>query len=124
MSEFNYLREKQRMLNSIGRKDYACLGAVCDRCPISYENNKRHKHCADFEMMYPDEATEKVRKWSEEHPVKTRKDLLLEKFPNAPLNEVGIPNLCPKNLGITSKGCPLFETSDATCVDCWSTEVI
>ena len=123
MSEFNYLKEKRRMLNSIGRKNSACLGAVCDRCPISYKNNKRNRHCAEFEMMYPDKATEKVRKWSEEHPIKTRKDLLLEKFPDTPLDNRGIPNICPYNLGMMPKGCPFLETLEVNCVDCWNMEV-
>lgn len=75
--EFNYLIERARMLNSFGRTSEMCNGVNCDDCPLNGDN----KGCDYFEGEHPLEATEIVRKWAEEHPRKTRKDILLEKFP-------------------------------------------
>lgn len=68
------------------------------------------------------EATEIVRKWAEEHPRKTRKDVLLEKFPNAKMDERGIPYACTIPLGITSR-CHFYKEDREDCRACWNTEV-
>lgn len=95
--EFNYLVEKKRMLNSLGRTSSICDGIECDTCPLSTQNNKLNVTCTDFEIKYPLEATEIVRKWAEEHPRKTRKDVLKETFPNA-----SIDDNCALKLGLCS----------------------
>lgn len=120
--EFNYLKEKRRMLNSIGRKGSACLGAVCDRCPISYKNNKRNRHCAEFEMLYPEQATEEIRKWAEKHPRKTYKEDFLEKYPNAPLKPGGEPSACIVDLGYV-KCDGTCAKPNSSCRDCWNEEI-
>lgn len=83
MAEFNYLREKRRMLDSLGRKGKDCGFTTCEKCPLSQNNNDVDLVCTSFENQYPEEATAVVRKWAEEHPRRTRKDVLLEKFPKA-----------------------------------------
>ncbi len=119
MSEFNYLREKARMTKYVGRQNGVCdTHCECIKCPLFVENNSLLVNCAVLEMSYPEEATRIVRKWAKEHPVKTRKDVLLEKFPNAILNDNGCPAACAKDLGLT-QGCCL----DDWCKDCWDTEV-
>ena len=72
-------------------------------------------------MEYPIEATEIVRKWAEEHPRKTRKDVLLEKFPNAVMHfENDYPRTCAECLGLcTHDECQSAES----CFECWYTEV-
>lgn len=116
MSEFNYLKEKARMVKSIGISHftYGCAGD-CQKCPL-FGNHEMN--CMGFETKYPEEAAEIVRKWAEEHPVKTRKDVLLEKFPNAILDDNGCPAVCAKGLGLTQGRC-----FDDWCKDCWDTEV-
>lgn len=47
----------------------------------------------------PEFAVEVVQKWSDEHPVKTRLDDLLERFPNVSLDGEGIPCFSPSMLG-------------------------
>lgn len=116
--EFNYLVEKRRMLDSLGRIDDQCDGVGCPECPLSSNNNGSNRVCCDFEIEYPLEATEIVRKWAEEHPRKTRKDVFLEKFPNALTFKEGHPQSCCALLGFCSE----CENSDS-CVDCWNTEV-
>lgn len=115
--EFNYLVEKKRMLNSLGRIEAKCVGADCLLCPLSDHNNGCGMVCGVFETNYPLEATEVVRKWAEEHPRKTRKDVLLEKLPNALMFKEGYPQTCCALLGFCSE----CEKTD-TCEECWNTE--
>lgn len=119
--EFNYLVEKKRMLDSLGRIGYVCSNVDCNNCPLlaKKDRNGAILSCEEFETEYPIEATEIVRQWAEEHPRKTRKDMLLEKFPNAKItvtiNER--PIVCAEALGICK--CKI----GIKCVDCWNTEV-
>ncbi|CDA90575.1 uncharacterized protein BN553_01567 [Firmicutes bacterium CAG:238] len=116
--EFNYLVEKKRMHNSLGRTDGQCVGVECTACPLSRDNNDFDSICGDFEIEHPIEATEIVRKWAEEHPRKTMKDILLEKFPNAKLDSsTQRPLACAFALGLCPKCTPFDD-----CEDCWNTE--
>lgn len=113
--EFNYLVERTRMLNSLGRRKYRCEGVPCEVCPLHLATQD-HRNCTWFEGENPLEATRIVRKWAEEHPRKTRKDVLLEKFPSALIEEDGYPEACAQSLGmVTCHG--------GSCEDCWNTEV-
>ena len=119
MSEFNYFEEKKRMIKGLGGLDGdTTCGGVCIKCPLSNCKNGYELGCTIFEMYHPHEAEAIVRKWAEEHPRKTRKDVLLEKFPNAILNDNGCPAACAKDLGLRQGYC-----LDNWCVDCWNTEV-
>ena len=119
MSEFNYFKEKRRMIEGLGglTGNITC-GTACKECLLSSCKNEYRLGCSVFEMLHPDEATKIVRKWADEHPRKTRKDVLLEKFPNAILNDNGCPAACAKDLGLRQGYCP-----GNWCVDCWNTEV-
>lgn len=117
--EFNYLAEKKRMLNSLGRTDGQCNNVKCFKCPLSIDNNGFNCVCSNFEIEHPIEATNIVRKWAEEHPQKTMKDILLEKFPNAKLDSsTQHPLACAFALGLCPKCTPFDD-----CEDCWNTEV-
>lgn len=116
--EFNYLVEKKRMLNSLGRTSGICDGIECDTCPLSSWKNDENLSCGQFEIEYPLKATEIVRKWAEEHPRKTRKDVLFEKFPKAEICKDGSPYSCCAALGMIEK-----EQCNENCAECWNTEV-
>lgn len=118
--EFNYLVEKRRMLDSLGRTGDKCNGVKCPMCPLSNYNNGSTLICGVFEIQHPIEATAVVRKWAEEHPKRTRKDVLLEKFPNAQLDsETQRPLACAFALGLCPKCTPFDD-----CEECWNTEVM
>lgn len=71
-------------------------------------------------------AIEAVEKWSQEHPKKTRLMDFLGKYPNAPLNENGIPNLMPWNLGYCGDTSCCLECKEAKGKPwawCWDQEV-
>lgn len=61
------------------------------------------------------ELVNTVEKWAKEHPVKTRLSDFLEKYPNAPLNTDGIPELCAEKFGY--KG--ICNDHEVFCYKCW-----
>ena len=56
----------------------------CIHCPLSHDNNGLGQDCGDFMRAFTDKANEIILKWCKEHPVKTRQDMFLKIFPNAP----------------------------------------
>ena len=77
---------------------------ACDGCP--FDNPNSDGYCG---LGTPCDD------WCLPH-LKTRKELLLEKFPDAKINGNGTPYTCAKNLGIVSS-CKLFR---GNCTACWN----
>ena len=114
MEAIKYLKEKKRMMNSLGGLNGKCIGVNCDECPLGSKNNGRNLHCNSFEGEYPEEAVAIVEKWAEEHPQKTILMDFLEKYPKALIDEVNkIPSMCPNHLGYEYECC-------INCIDCWN----
>ena len=70
----------------------------CDDCPFS---GKKKCPIAVLEYDKPDvqAMVDNLQKWSDEHPVKTRLDDSLEKYPNMRLDGEGFPCFKPEMLG-------------------------
>lgn len=94
MAEFNVLKEYARMVKP-GKNGVCTIG--CRNCPISVANNGENKDCVNFMRMYPEKATEIIRAWSQEHPQKTRANLLLEHFPDAQWRNINPCNILGSN---------------------------
>lgn len=114
----NYFSEKKRMLKVTNSR--VCQ-VQCKECPLGSRNNVAGMCCTDFEMLYPKEAIEIVQRWSDEHPPKTYLSEFLKHYPNAMLNDDGIPELfCPYHLGLMSKdNC----TKECNCIECWNQHI-
>lgn len=118
----NYQHEKARMvkLSKLKNGTYACT-IKCRECPLSNFNNGSPEHltCADFEMVYPDQAIFAIQVWSNENPQKTYLSEFLRHYPRATLNNDGIPNwICPRHLGLHDiAGC---KKCAQTCTECWN----
>lgn len=108
MDAVEYLKNQGRMCREINNCDNCPLGKACDATD-SYD-------CSDYETSYSEEAVAIVEQWAKEHPVKTYKDVLLEKFPKAKLDNNGTPKICKEPLG-GSKCRP-----DYDCKKCWNEE--
>lgn len=94
-----------------------CEGRSCSVCPLSPENNGKGKNCGDFIMKHPAEAEQILIEWDKTHPTKTFLSDFLEKFPNAPLHDDGIPIMvCPYQVGYT-KDCDCGYMTN--CHTCW-----
>lgn len=110
----NYLAEKLRMT----KKHNRMCDIDCDDCPLNSKNNGVHTLCKDFESLYPDKAIAIVQKWSDEHPPKTYLSEFLRHYPNALLDDDGMPKLfCPHRLGLMSAD---DYRTDGDCIKCWN----
>lgn len=121
----NYFAEKERMtkrhhLHPSGA--YVC-GIDCDICQLSSSNNgtSAKLSCFELESCYPKKAIAIVQKWSDEHPQKTYLSEFLKHYPNALLNDTGLPKgVCLYNLGLMSLAdCK----KDRNCVECWNQSI-
>ena len=90
----------------------------CADCLLSAKNNGTGVTCMDLEMLNPEKAIAIVQKWSNEHPPKTYLSEFLKNYPNALLNDTGLPKgVCLYNLGLMSLAdCK----KDRNCVECWN----
>jgi hypothetical protein len=111
----NYLAEKKRMSKTT---ESGVCKVGCTNCLLSSYNNGDGISCTDFEMLYPKKAIEIVQKWSDEHPQRTYLTEFLEHYPNAELDENGIPKICLWKLGL-----PAIEERnciEGDCIKCWN----
>lgn len=113
----NYFAEKRRMTKRA--KNGLCkLG--CSNCPLCSVNNNKGQSCTAFEMLYPEKVIEIVQKWSDEHPQKTYLTEFLKHYPNAILDESGIPDgVIPCDLGVKERDDDCY----GDCKKCWNQTV-
>ena len=91
----------------------------CQKCPLSSFNNGTDVGCTIFVKHEPEKCVEIMKKWAVEHPQKTILQEFLEKYPDARINNRGIPpELCPDDLGYSrAEKCG---TGNNICVKCWT----
>ena len=87
----NFLRERQRMCDSHRHG--------CGNCALREVSRYTEHTCSDYTYAHPETSVKVVQKWSDEHPVKTRLDDLLEKYPNAYISSGNTPSIRPYMLG-------------------------
>lgn len=72
MAEFHtVMRERRRMCKQIGD---------CDKCQISFRNNKSESFCDTFMRESPAEAERIIMQWAAENPPKTNRRKFEEVF--------------------------------------------
>lgn len=102
----DYIEIKNRMTEK-------CAIECCE-CPFGHEHNGTLLNCVSFEAIHPETAEVLVKKWGDEHPVKTRQSEFLKMFPRASIHEDGIIAICPKVVDTTFR-CSCESTQ---CGDC------
>lgn len=112
MTALEFLKAKVRMTQN--------CNVDCLDCPLSYRNNKTGKSCTKFIITSPEKAIEIVENWAKEHPVKTFLSDFFEKYPDAQIDDNGLPNICPYYLGYTD----ITDEGDCNwdCKKCWNRE--
>ena len=88
----------------------------CEGCP------RQREGCSlvDKRKPYFEKLVSDVEKWSKEHPLRTRLQDFLGKYPNAPIEPDGTPDVCCIPLGYCKKCCDPLETR---CKECWNMPV-
>lgn len=105
-STIDFLKETARMCNQY---------TECSLCPLD--------SCSYYLNKEPEKAIKIVKKWSSDHPRKTRMAQLLELYPRAITNMAGsILVICPKEMDMNFE-CP----KNTVCIKCqedfWNQEV-
>ena len=93
MDAIEFIKERQRLCQT-----YVC----CFECPANNDNDG-----CKFSTITGYDATEQIRlleKWSAAHPQKTRQDVFLEQYPNAPRDCDNILMINPCDLDLTIHG--------------------
>ena len=87
-----------------------CGGRRCGYCDLSEHNECGFPACQVKD--FPEKAVEVIQAWSDEHPVKTRLDDILEKYPKVECYDDGTPTFSPCRLGYCTEciDCPLMDT--------------
>lgn len=114
MDAVEYQKEKRRMTKN-------CMATFCRDCPLSGTNNEVGFSCIGLEQNYPEKAVAIVEQWAKEHPARTYKSVLFEKFPDA-AKEDDIPVTCVVAV-FGEKAKPENCYDDITCFYCWNREV-
>lgn len=105
----NFLKEWRRY----------CGGRRCGYCDLSEHNECGFPACQVKD--HPDKAVGIIQKWSDEHPVKTRLDDLLEKYPKAWM-EANSSVVAPWKLGYC-RNCSKCSLNGRLLPDCWGEPV-
>ena len=93
MAEFQeVLRQRNRMCKA--------MGDTCLDCELNKFARSNNLGCLGAIVSAPHTAETIIMDWAAEHPEKTMKDVLLEKFPKAMLREDGMPCACVAYLGL------------------------
>nr|DAH20372.1 MAG TPA: hypothetical protein [Caudoviricetes sp.] len=98
--------------------DYARMckgyGENCQDCPLDL--------CIDAILDSTDKANEIILNWCKEHPVETRQDRFLNKFPNAKIDVDGVLSICPQCVN-KDFSCQTEKRCIGCCKDYWLAEV-
>ena len=97
MDAIKFMKEKKRMCKSYSE--------CTEICPLKKLMDENRLTCLGYCFAHPEEAVSIVKKWSTEHPIKTRQSEFLKLFPNARLNEFGGIGICPRNIDIDFDKC-------------------
>ena len=89
MDAVKFLKEKTRM----------CSSKDCDKCMLKTKNNGSDLNCISFIEKHPQTAVAVVKKWSAEHPIKTRQSEFLKMFPSADVTD-GVLFICPRRVDL------------------------
>lgn len=108
MDAVKFLKEYNRLCDSFELKPNDC-----DECPLNEIGCDIMSSSIDIEKVVA-----VVEQWSKDHPQKTLKEDFLEKYPNAMVDDEGVPRLCACHLGYEEafKNCDEF----TNCKNCWN----
>ena len=87
----------------------------CEGCEMSLKQNGTELPCMKFAKQRPLAAVKIVSHWAVKHPIKTLKMVLLEKMPEANIED---GNICPGDLWKRYRD--ETEKCDGNCIGCWN----
>lgn len=120
MDAVEFLKKLKRMCD----KNRDACRWECYACEIFVKKAEKAISCSSFIKEYPEEAINIVGKWSVEHLEKTRQSEFLKAFPNALVDENGVPIMMPCHVDCSAgKRCNSYTNCDACKKEYWAAEV-
>lgn len=115
MDTMEFIKERKRMCKSFGN--------TCTKCPAKDKGNT-----CKFSATSGYEAAEQIKlleEWSSEHPCKTRLSVFKEQWPNANIDNQGIPFIYPCDVDktIRRKDGPCYKGCEECRAEFWTQEV-
>lgn len=97
MDAIKFIEDRNRMCES--------FGDTCTGCP-AYNDCEIGTYClVDVQStLNPTSQIAIVEKWDNEHPVKTRQSMFLEKYPESLVDDTGVLRVCPAIVSATHRG--------------------
>lgn len=113
MDVLKFMKERRRMCDYYSR---------CFEYPMADEPNCNIEEMSDEEL---ENFVNAVEQWSKEHPLRTRLQDFLEKYPDAELHPDRRPLICCARLGYREYCGKGFGSDDcfSQCRDCWNMPV-
>lgn len=108
MDALKFFKERMRMCDY-----YDGMDDECNTCP---RVNKGCELSTYRDYDYIKEYIADVEKWSKDHPLRTRLQDFLEKYPDAHICESGLPSACCMSLGY----CKSCDDAKGVCANCWN----
>ena len=104
MDAIKFIKERDRMCKSYYDAE---KGHCSDGCPA------HDVQCTDLDDLSTDaeELVTLVEEWSATHPCKTRQSVFLSHYPEAPIGENGVLEVCPANVDAN------YRSEKGGCVD-------
>ena len=95
----------------------------CSGCPLAGEHENMECLAATISCLNiknVEKQLELRRKWAEEHPVKTYKDVLLERLPSVAMLEDDVPCICRNSAFGIGEVCLDILLGTQKCKACWN----
>ena len=124
----DYVKAMKIQKRMLGASNTSLCNAECNTCNFHKQQTKKDISCEEFPLEFPELAEKILEKWNEENPPKTRIQVFLEAFPNAPIDDITYtPSACVEDIWKISCCVPNdwynnnHETSH--CPTCWNSPV-
>ena len=115
MNYIEAMKIQKRMLGTT--EEHLCNGD-CHGCLYHKDQTEKDCTCEEFPVFYPELAEAILAKWNMWNPAKTRMEVFLKAFPNAPTDSTTkTPHACVADIW-QNTNC-LFD-NDNCCSICWS----
>ena len=126
----NYIEAMKIQKRMLGVTEENGCNEQCSICPYHKNQTGKDCTCEEFPVLYPELAELILAKWSAWNPPKTRFQVFLDAFPNAPIEpDTKVPVCCVEDVWRGVHCIPDTETRDElgyfvnNCVACWHSPV-
>jgi len=122
----NYIEAMKIQKRMLGTSEESLCDGDCHICPYHKDQTRKDCTCEEFPVFYPELAEAILAKWNMWNPAKTRMEVFLKAFPDAPIEpSTRVPVCCVEDIW-QDVHCEQSEIIDElgyplnNCVACWN----